>query len=140
MFTPRAIGFIRSPYTETKQIPKGLNAAHDAEGVLEVLSEFEPGLTDIEGFSHLFVVWMFHRAEGFDLVGTPLLQYYPCQAVGDRRAKASSIAARRRTSSNGLSICSAKPAAFMRRWSALLARPEMAMTGWCVWPSKLRNA
>lgn len=71
MFTPRAIGFIRSPYTETKQIPKGLNAAHDAEGVLEILSEFEPGLTDIEGFSHLFVVWMFHRAEGFDLVGTP---------------------------------------------------------------------
>ena len=71
MFTPRAIGFIRSPYTETKQIPKGLDAAHDAEGVLEVLSEFEPGLTDIEGFSHLFVVWMFHRAEGFDLVGTP---------------------------------------------------------------------
>src|SRR4029453_509500 len=71
MFTPRAIGFIRSPYTETRQIPKGLNAAHDAEGVLEVLSEFEAGLTDIEGFSHLFVVWMFHRAEGFDLVGTP---------------------------------------------------------------------
>jgi tRNA (adenine37-N6)-methyltransferase len=35
MFTPRAIGFIRSPYTETRQIPKGLNAAHDAEGVLE---------------------------------------------------------------------------------------------------------
>ena len=71
MFTPRAIGFIRSPYTETKQIPKGLNAAHDAEGVLETLSEFEAGLTDIEGFSHLFVVWMFDRAEGFDLVGTP---------------------------------------------------------------------
>jgi hypothetical protein len=70
----------------------------------------------------------------------PLVRYHPCQAVGDRRAMASSIAARRRTSSNGLSICPAKPAAFMRRWSALLARPEMAMTGWCVWPSKLRSA
>jgi len=31
---------------------------------------FEAGLTDIEGFSHLVVLWVFDRAEGFDLVGT----------------------------------------------------------------------
>jgi tRNA-Thr(GGU) m(6)t(6)A37 methyltransferase TsaA len=71
MFTPRPIGFVRTPYTDTKQIPKGLNAAHDAEGVLEILPEFEAGLTDIDEFSHLFVVWVFDRAQGFDLVGTP---------------------------------------------------------------------
>src|SRR5262249_38256099 len=28
-------------------------------------------LTDIEGFSHLFVVWVFDRAEGYELMGTP---------------------------------------------------------------------
>ncbi len=71
MFTPRPIGFVRSPYSDTKQIPKGLGAKHDVEGVLEVLPEFEPGLKDVETFSHLFVLWVFDRSEGFDLVGTP---------------------------------------------------------------------
>lgn len=71
MFTPRAIGFVHSPYTDTKAIPKGLGAKHDAEGVLEILPEFEPGLTDVEGFSHLFVIWAFDRSDGFELVGGP---------------------------------------------------------------------
>jgi len=65
------IGFVRSPYSETSQIPKGCGAKHDAEGVLEILPEFEEGLLDIEGFSHLFVVWTFHKAEGFALLGKP---------------------------------------------------------------------
>src|SRR5919106_707171 len=65
------IGTARTPYSETKQIPKGPDAKHDAEGIIEILPELEPGLLDIEGFSHLYVIWMFHRAEGFDLVGTP---------------------------------------------------------------------
>lgn len=71
MFTPRAIGFIHSPYTESKSIPKGLGTKHDAEGVLEILPEFEVGLTDIDGFSHLFVIWAFDRSEGYDLLGSP---------------------------------------------------------------------
>ena len=71
MFTPIPIGFVRSAYTDTSQVPKGLGAKHEAEGVLEVLPEFEAGLTDIEGFSHLFVIWAFDRAEGFELLGTP---------------------------------------------------------------------
>lgn len=71
MFSPRAIGSVRSPYKETREIPKGLGAKHEAEGVLEILPEFEAGLRDIEGFSHLFVLWVFDRSEGFDLQGTP---------------------------------------------------------------------
>ena len=71
MFSPRPIGHVRSPYQDTQQVPKGLGAKHDAEGVLEILPQFEPGLTDIEGFSHLIVLWVFDRVEGFDLVGKP---------------------------------------------------------------------
>jgi len=70
-FTPRAIGFVRSPYTNTKEIPKGLGTQHDAEGAIEILPEFEAGLKDVEGFSHLFVLWIFDRSEGFELTGTP---------------------------------------------------------------------
>ena len=65
------IGYVRSPYTETKQIPKGLNAKHDADGVLEIRKEFEPGLLDIDGFSHLYVIWAFDRSDGFDLAANP---------------------------------------------------------------------
>ena len=71
MFTPRPIGHVRSPYKATGEVPKGLGAKHEAEGTLEVLPEFEAGLTDIEGISHLFVLWEFDRAQGFELVGTP---------------------------------------------------------------------
>ena len=71
MLTFRPIGFVRSPYQETAQIPKGPGAQHQAEGLLEIAAEFEEGLLDIEGFSHLFVVWVFDRSEGFALTGTP---------------------------------------------------------------------
>jgi tRNA (adenine37-N6)-methyltransferase len=65
------IGYVRSPYTDRAQIPKGPGAKHEAEGVLELRGDLETGLQDIEGFSHLYVIWAFHKAEGYDLVGTP---------------------------------------------------------------------
>ena len=71
MFAPQSIGFVSSPYTKTGEVPKGLGAKHQAEGVLRILPQFELGLTDIEGFSHLIVIWEFDRAEGFQLLGTP---------------------------------------------------------------------
>ncbi|HTS04181.1 MAG TPA: tRNA (N6-threonylcarbamoyladenosine(37)-N6)-methyltransferase TrmO [Candidatus Eisenbacteria bacterium] len=71
MFSFNAIGFVRSPYESTKQVPKGLGAQHEAEGTIEILPEFEQGLMDIEGFSHLMVLWVFDRSEGYELVGKP---------------------------------------------------------------------
>lgn len=77
MFPMRPIGTIRSPYTETGQIPKGPGAEHDAEGTLELNPDLEPGLADIDGFSHLYVLWVFDRAEGFDLTAHPPLDDRP---------------------------------------------------------------
>lgn len=71
MLSMQPIGYVRSPYRSTQEVPKGLGAQHQAEGVLEILPEFEAGLLDIEGFSHLYVIWAFDRSEGFTLVGTP---------------------------------------------------------------------
>jgi len=65
------IGTVRSPYTDTAEIPKGLGAQHDVDGVLEIRQEFEEGLRDIEGFSHLYVIWVFDRSRGADLVAHP---------------------------------------------------------------------
>jgi tRNA-Thr(GGU) m(6)t(6)A37 methyltransferase TsaA len=71
MFTMKPIGYVRAPYTETKQVPKGPGAKHEAEGTLEIVAEFEAGLQDVEGFSHLFVIWVFDRSEGCELLGIP---------------------------------------------------------------------
>jgi tRNA-Thr(GGU) m(6)t(6)A37 methyltransferase TsaA len=71
MFTSKVIGVVSSPYTSTSEIPKGPGAKHDAEGVLRIAPEFAAGLQDVEGFSHLFVLWEFDKSEGFELVGRP---------------------------------------------------------------------
>ena len=77
MFSPRTIGYVTTPYGKTQEIPKGFGAKHDAEGVIEIVPEFEAGLTDIEGFSHLFIIWVFDRSEGFELLGTPPIDDRP---------------------------------------------------------------
>ena len=75
--TMQPIGIVRSGYTETSQIPKGRDARHDAEGVLEIRPDLEAGLGDIEGFSHLYVIWVFHRARGSELIACPPSDHRP---------------------------------------------------------------
>jgi tRNA (adenine37-N6)-methyltransferase len=71
MISFKPIGYVRSPYKSTQDVPKGLGAKHQAEGVLEILPQFEAGLSDIEGFSHLIILWAFDRVEGFELTAMP---------------------------------------------------------------------
>jgi tRNA-Thr(GGU) m(6)t(6)A37 methyltransferase TsaA len=72
-FAFRAVGTVRSPYTATAEIPKGLGAEHREEGTIEILPEYEAALQDVEGFSHLYVLWVFDRAGALPetWVGTP---------------------------------------------------------------------
>jgi tRNA (adenine37-N6)-methyltransferase len=65
------IGTVHSPFTDTSQIPKGPGAQHVAEGTLEIRPDLAEGLTDIDGFSHLYVIWVFDRSEGYQLLSTP---------------------------------------------------------------------
>jgi tRNA-Thr(GGU) m(6)t(6)A37 methyltransferase TsaA len=66
-----SIGNVRSPFSNTSEIPKGLGAEHRAEGVLEIDPALEAGLVDLEGFSHLYVLWVFDRREGIELTAWP---------------------------------------------------------------------
>ena len=70
-FSMQPIGYVKSPYKDAREVPRGLGTKHSADGILEIKPELELGLTDIEGFSHLFVIWAFDRSEGFELLGTP---------------------------------------------------------------------
>lgn len=71
LFAPRAIGHARTPFADKDDVPKGPLAVHDADGVLEIDPAFAEGLDDIDGFSHLIVLWFFDRAKGFELKATP---------------------------------------------------------------------
>lgn len=65
----RPIGVVHSPYRTKDDVPKGLGAQHAAAGEIEIFSEFAAGLADIEGFSHLYVLWIFDRAGEYELLG-----------------------------------------------------------------------
>jgi tRNA-Thr(GGU) m(6)t(6)A37 methyltransferase TsaA len=68
-FTP--IGTIRSGYHDTAQIPKGVGAQHEAVGTIEIRDDLAEGLADIDGFSHLYVLWVFDRQKEVRLTVTP---------------------------------------------------------------------
>jgi tRNA-Thr(GGU) m(6)t(6)A37 methyltransferase TsaA len=70
-FSMRPVGYVQSPFRDRDEIPHGLGARHTTQGVLDVLPEFTAGLADIEGFSHLFVLWVFDRSERSSLVSHP---------------------------------------------------------------------
>lgn len=73
----RPIGYIHCPYTDIAQIPRGPATIHTMEGILQVLPEFEKGLQDIEGFSHLMILWVFHKVDGYDLIASSLADNRP---------------------------------------------------------------
>ena len=81
------IGVARTPYTETSQIPKGPHAKHDIEGVLEIDPTLEAGLKDIEGFSHLYVLWIFHKVDGYELTAYPPSDDRPHGVFTDRKGQ-----------------------------------------------------
>ncbi|MBU8871722.1 MAG: tRNA (N6-threonylcarbamoyladenosine(37)-N6)-methyltransferase TrmO [Gemmatimonadales bacterium] len=72
-FTYRPIGTIHSPFQEREGMPIQPASAKGAKGRVEVLEEFRAGLCDLEGFSHIIVLYDFHRSEGFDLEVVPFM-------------------------------------------------------------------
>jgi tRNA-Thr(GGU) m(6)t(6)A37 methyltransferase TsaA len=70
-FTP--IGIIYSPFNELKGMPIQPVAAKDIEGKIEVFPEYTPGLKDLDGFSHIILLYYLHKSQGFDLEVVPFL-------------------------------------------------------------------
>jgi tRNA-Thr(GGU) m(6)t(6)A37 methyltransferase TsaA len=69
----RPIGVIRSPFKEIEFMPVQPIGADSACGVIEVDPLYQEGLKDLEGFSHLILIYHFHRSRAFDLTVTPFL-------------------------------------------------------------------
>jgi len=86
-FTMKPIGVIHSPFTDKTQTP--IQAARSqAVGRVEVFPKFADGLQDLEGFSHIFLLYAFHQSDGYALRVKPFLDdtlrglfatRYPCR-------------------------------------------------------------
>jgi len=70
---PNPIGVIHSPYAEPKGVPIQGVFANGAEGTVELLPEFAAGLADLDGFSHIILLYCFHRSHGYELTCKPFL-------------------------------------------------------------------
>ena len=69
----RDIGIIRSPFTSLKGMPIQPASAGGAKGRVEVDEAYRDGLKDLEGFSHIILIYHFHLNRGFKLLVTPYL-------------------------------------------------------------------
>ncbi len=69
----RPIGIIHSPYKEPKGVPIQSSAAKEVNGSIEVYPEYAAGLIDIEGFSHIILLFHFHLSRGYSLKVKPYL-------------------------------------------------------------------
>lgn len=71
----QSLGVVHSPFRSPEDIPIERNADpagfDDVRGEIEIFPDFAPGLKDIDGFSHLFVLFAFHRATEAKLQARP---------------------------------------------------------------------
>ncbi len=64
----KAIGIIHSLYKEPSKTPKYPQEVKNIQGSIEMLPEFVQGLKDLEGFSHIILIYHFHLAKSYSLI------------------------------------------------------------------------
>ncbi len=69
----KPIGTIHSPFTNLKGMPIQPTGASGVKGTVEVFEEYADGLLDLDGFSHIILLYQFHRSDGFKLRVVPFM-------------------------------------------------------------------
>ena len=75
-FELKSIGIIHTPYKNKEEIPCQAYKS-DKIGEVEVFGEFEEALKDIEGFSHIYLIYYFHETTGYKPLVKPFLGERP---------------------------------------------------------------
>jgi len=69
----KPIGIIHSLFKDVKGMPIQTTAAQGIAGTIEIEPDYAGGLKDIEGFSHIILVYHFHLSEGYSLEVRPFM-------------------------------------------------------------------
>ena len=71
------IGTIRSPFADPERMPIQPSGAKGVRGRVEMLPEYVEGLKDLEGFSHIVLIYHFHEAGEGKLTVVPFMDTQP---------------------------------------------------------------
>ncbi|NQT92738.1 MAG: tRNA (N6-threonylcarbamoyladenosine(37)-N6)-methyltransferase TrmO [Lentisphaerae bacterium] len=83
----RQIGVIHSPWQELKGMPIQPPGAAGVKGRVEVAAEYVEGLKDLDGFSHIILLYHFHRVTGIQLTVIPFMDTEPRGVFSTRAPK-----------------------------------------------------
>ena len=68
-----SIGTIHTPFTNLEGMPIQPSGAKGVKGTILMKPEYEKGLRDLDGFSHIILLYHFHRSKGYQLLVKPFL-------------------------------------------------------------------
>lgn len=81
------IGTIHTPFTDLAGMPIQPAGAIGVDGRVEVFDEYKGGLQDLDGFSHVVLLYVFHRSEGYNLKIVPFMDTEPRGLFATRAPK-----------------------------------------------------
>ena len=84
-FTP--IGIIHTPFVKLEDMPIQPSGAASIKGTVEVFADYRPGLKDLDGFSHIILLYHFHLSHSFNLQVVPFLDTEPHGIFATRAPK-----------------------------------------------------
>ena len=71
--TIEPIGTIHTPFKDLEGMPIQPSGAKDVSGTVLIDPRYEQGLKDLDGFSHIILLYQFHHSKGYNLLVTPFL-------------------------------------------------------------------
>ena len=87
MIEMHSIGVIRSPFKELSGMPIQPAGAAGVLGTVEMSEEYQAGLKDLDGFSHLILLYHFHGSQGYSLEVVPFMDTVPRGLFATRAPK-----------------------------------------------------
>ena len=81
------IGTIHTPFTKREGMPIQPAGAAGVKGTIEVYEPYQAGLKDLDGFSHIILLYHFHRSEGYRLEVVPFMDTVPRGLFSTRAPK-----------------------------------------------------
>ncbi len=81
------IGVIHTPFTKTEGMPIQPAGAAGVKGTVEIVEDYHAGLKDLDGFSHIILLYCFHLSQGFNLHVVPFMDSEPRGLFATRAPK-----------------------------------------------------
>jgi tRNA-Thr(GGU) m(6)t(6)A37 methyltransferase TsaA len=82
-----SIGVVRSPFKQIEGMPIQPAGAASIQGRVEVFPEYIEGLRDLDGFSHIILLYHFHRVKGWNPIVMPFMDSKPRGLFSTRAPK-----------------------------------------------------